>query len=65
MTQAEIKLASLLLHEHFGEIVERIGTHLIRMGGQPLRMIAHNTTMSLDQVCWANVEKKLDYEGTD
>ncbi|XP_061462884.1 DNA-directed RNA polymerase III subunit RPC3 isoform X2 [Rhineura floridana] len=50
MTQAEIKLSSLLLREHFGEIVEKIGTHLIRMGGQPLRMIAHDTGMSLDQV---------------
>ncbi|XP_020665898.3 DNA-directed RNA polymerase III subunit RPC3 [Pogona vitticeps] len=50
MSQAEIKLASLLLREHFGEIVEKIGTHLIRMGGQPLRMIAHDTGMSLDQV---------------
>lgn len=51
MTQAEIKLSSLLLSEHFGEIVEKIGTHLIRMGSQPLRMIAHDTGMSLDQVC--------------
>ncbi|KAF7238366.1 DNA-directed RNA polymerase III subunit RPC3 [Varanus komodoensis] len=50
MTQAEIKLSSLLLCEHFGEIVEKIGTHLIRMGSQPLRMIAHDTGMSLDQV---------------
>ncbi|XP_053226099.1 DNA-directed RNA polymerase III subunit RPC3 isoform X3 [Podarcis raffonei] len=50
MTQAEIKLSSLLLSEHFGDIVEKIGTHLIRMGSQPLRMIAHDTGMSLDQV---------------
>uniref|UniRef100_A0ACB8G7Y9 DNA-directed RNA polymerase III subunit RPC3 n=1 Tax=Sphaerodactylus townsendi TaxID=933632 RepID=A0ACB8G7Y9_9SAUR len=50
MTQAEIKLSSLLLCEHFGEIVEKIGTHLIRMGSQPLRMMAHDTGMSLDQV---------------
>ncbi|XP_025032346.1 DNA-directed RNA polymerase III subunit RPC3 isoform X2 [Python bivittatus] len=50
MTQAEIKLSSLLLCEHFGEIVEKVGTQLIRMGGQTLWMIAHNTGMSLDQV---------------
>ncbi|XP_077182870.1 DNA-directed RNA polymerase III subunit RPC3 [Paroedura picta] len=50
MTQAEIKLCSLLLCEHFGEIVEKIGTHLIRTGSQPLRMIAHDMGMSLDQV---------------
>ncbi|XP_047640777.1 DNA-directed RNA polymerase III subunit RPC3 isoform X2 [Phacochoerus africanus] len=50
MTQAEIKLCSLLLQEHFGEIVEKIGVHLIRTGSQPLRVIAHDTRTSLDQV---------------
>ncbi|XP_063137959.1 DNA-directed RNA polymerase III subunit RPC3 isoform X3 [Rattus norvegicus] len=50
MTQAEIKLCSLLLQEHFGEIVEKIGVHLIRTGSQPLRVIAHDTKASLDQV---------------
>uniref|UniRef100_A0A8C4YG46 DNA-directed RNA polymerase III subunit RPC3 n=1 Tax=Gopherus evgoodei TaxID=1825980 RepID=A0A8C4YG46_9SAUR len=50
MTQAEIKLCSLLLQEHFGEIVEKIGTHLIKTGSQPLRVIANDTGMSLDQV---------------
>nr|KAF6414024.1 RNA polymerase III subunit C [Molossus molossus] len=50
MTQAEIKLCSLLLQEHFGEIVEKIGVHLIRTGSQPLRVIAHDTRTPLDQV---------------
>lgn len=50
MTQAEIKLCSLLLQEHFGEIVEKIGVHLIRTGSQSLRVIAHDTGTSLDQV---------------
>nr|XP_004659151.1 DNA-directed RNA polymerase III subunit RPC3 isoform X2 [Jaculus jaculus] len=50
MTQAEIKLCSLLLQEHFGEIVEKVGVHLIRTGSQPLRAIAHDTGTSLDQV---------------
>uniref|UniRef100_A0A0B8RPK6 DNA-directed RNA polymerase III subunit RPC3 n=1 Tax=Philothamnus irregularis TaxID=1899461 RepID=A0A0B8RPK6_9SAUR len=50
MTQAEIKLCSLLLCEHFGEIVEKVGMQLIRMGGQTLWMISQNTGMSLDQV---------------
>lgn len=54
MTQAEIKLCSLLLQEHFGEIVEKIGVHLIRTGSQPLRIIAHDTKTSLDQVCLDN-----------
>lgn len=50
MTQAEIKLCSLLLHEHFGEIVEKIGTYLVRTGAQPLRMIVGETGLLLDQV---------------
>ncbi|KAF6075503.1 RNA polymerase III subunit C [Phyllostomus discolor] len=50
MTQAEIKLCSLLLQEHFGEIVEKIGVHLIRTGSQPIRVIVHDTRTSLDQV---------------
>ncbi|NXJ56031.1 RPC3 polymerase, partial [Spizaetus tyrannus] len=50
MTQAEIKLCSLLLREHFGEIVEKIGTYLIRTGTQPLRMIVNETGLLLDQV---------------
>lgn len=50
MTQAEIKLCSLLLQEHFGEIVEKIGTYLIRTGTQPLRMIVNDTGLVLDQV---------------
>ncbi|NXL52224.1 RPC3 polymerase, partial [Podilymbus podiceps] len=49
MTQAEIKLCSLLLQEHFGEIVEKIGTYLIRTGTQPLRMIVNDTGLLLDQ----------------
>ncbi|NXD87305.1 RPC3 polymerase, partial [Halcyon senegalensis] len=50
MTQAEIKLSSLLLREHFGEIVEKIGTYLIRTGTQPLRGIVSETGLLLDQV---------------
>ncbi|NXJ71864.1 RPC3 polymerase, partial [Rostratula benghalensis] len=50
MTQAEIKLCSLLLQEHFGEIVEKIGTYLIRTGPQTLRMIINETGLVLDQV---------------
>ncbi|NWV00454.1 RPC3 polymerase, partial [Upupa epops] len=50
MTQAEIKLCSLLLQEHFGEIVEKIGTFLVRTGAQPLRIIVSETGLLLDQV---------------
>ncbi|XP_068108330.1 DNA-directed RNA polymerase III subunit RPC3 [Hyperolius riggenbachi] len=50
MTQAEARLCSLLLQEHFGEIVDRVGQYIIRTGSQPLRIIAKDTGTSLDQV---------------
>uniref|UniRef100_A0A803YBZ4 DNA-directed RNA polymerase III subunit RPC3 n=2 Tax=Meleagris gallopavo TaxID=9103 RepID=A0A803YBZ4_MELGA len=50
MTQAEIKLCSLLLREHFGEIVEKVGTYLVRTGSQPLRAVCADTGLALDQV---------------
>ncbi|KAM5129681.1 DNA-directed RNA polymerase III subunit RPC3 isoform 1-T2 [Mantella aurantiaca] len=50
MTHAEARLGSLLLQEHFGEIVDRVGTFLIRTGSQPLRVIAKDTDTPLDQV---------------
>nr|XP_005991739.1 PREDICTED: DNA-directed RNA polymerase III subunit RPC3 [Latimeria chalumnae] len=50
MTQAETKLCSLLLQEHFGEIVEKVGVHLINTGSQPLRLITNDTDVPLDQV---------------
>nr|XP_060614565.1 DNA-directed RNA polymerase III subunit RPC3-like [Anolis sagrei ordinatus] len=50
MTQAQIQLCSLLLREHFGEIVGAIGTQLIRRGGQPLGVLAHQARRPLHQV---------------
>uniref|UniRef100_A0A6I8QJ02 DNA-directed RNA polymerase III subunit RPC3 n=1 Tax=Xenopus tropicalis TaxID=8364 RepID=A0A6I8QJ02_XENTR len=50
MSAVESKLCSLLLQEHYGEIVDRVGTFLIRTGNQPLRVIANETGTSLDQV---------------
>ncbi|CAJ0923581.1 unnamed protein product [Ranitomeya imitator] len=50
MTAVELRLSSLLLLEHYGEIVERVGTFLIRTGAQPLRVIVSATGTSTDQV---------------
>ncbi|XP_030043511.1 DNA-directed RNA polymerase III subunit RPC3 isoform X2 [Microcaecilia unicolor] len=50
MTQAEIKLCSLLLQEHFGEIVDKVGAHILQTGSQPLRLISNDTGTPLDQV---------------
>lgn len=50
MTAQEVRLCGLLLREHFGEVVEKVGTHLLRSGAQNLRTIIHETGVSLDLV---------------
>ncbi|KAK9513851.1 hypothetical protein VZT92_027353 [Zoarces viviparus] len=50
MTAQEVRLCGLLLREHFGEVVEKVGTHLLRGGAQNLRTIIHETGISLDLV---------------
>ncbi|KAG7237690.1 hypothetical protein INR49_032136 [Caranx melampygus] len=50
MTAQEVRLCGLLLREHFGELVEKVGTHLLRSGAQALRTIIHETGISLDLV---------------
>ncbi|XP_026795609.3 DNA-directed RNA polymerase III subunit RPC3 isoform X1 [Pangasianodon hypophthalmus] len=50
MTAQEVRLCGLLLREHFGEVVERVGVHLLRSGALSLRALAHETSTSLDLV---------------
>ncbi|KAK2844630.1 hypothetical protein Q5P01_011289 [Channa striata] len=50
MTAQEVRLCGLLLQEHFGDVVEKVGTHLLRGGAQNLRTILHETGLSLDLV---------------
>ncbi|XP_069806194.1 DNA-directed RNA polymerase III subunit RPC3 [Dendropsophus ebraccatus] len=50
MTAVEMQLSSMLLQEHYGEIVERVGSFLIRTGAQPLRVIVSETGTSTHQV---------------
>ncbi|XP_050186364.1 DNA-directed RNA polymerase III subunit RPC3 isoform X3 [Myiozetetes cayanensis] len=50
MTQAELRLCSLLLQEHFGEIVEKVGTSLLRTGPRPLRLLVGDTGLLPGQV---------------
>ncbi|XP_075964929.1 DNA-directed RNA polymerase III subunit RPC3 [Anarhichas minor] len=50
MTAQEVRLCGLLLREHFGEVVEKVGTHLLRGGAQNLRTIIHETGIPLDLV---------------
>ncbi|XP_012690380.1 DNA-directed RNA polymerase III subunit RPC3 [Clupea harengus] len=48
MTAQEVRLCGLLLQEHFGEVVEKVGTQLIRSGALTLRAIVQETNMPLD-----------------
>lgn len=50
MTTQEVRLCGLLLREHFGEVVEKVGTQLLRNGAQNLRSIVHETGLSVDLV---------------
>lgn len=50
MTTQEVRLCGLLLQEHFGDVVEKVGTHLIRCGVLTLRALAHETKLALDLV---------------
>ncbi|XP_015505787.1 DNA-directed RNA polymerase III subunit RPC3 isoform X2 [Parus major] len=49
MTQAELRLCSLLLQEHFGEIVEKVGNSLLRTGPRPLRLLVKKALCVLIQ----------------
>jgi len=50
MTTQEVRLCGLLLQEHFGDVVEKVGTHLNRSGVLNLRALAHETKLGLDLV---------------
>ncbi|XP_027004766.1 DNA-directed RNA polymerase III subunit RPC3 isoform X2 [Tachysurus fulvidraco] len=50
MTSQEVRLCGLLLREHFGEVVEKVGVYLLRSGTLSLRALAHETKTSLDLV---------------
>jgi DNA-directed RNA polymerase III subunit RPC3 len=44
------KLCSLILLEHFGEIVEKVGSDLFKCQGKPLQSIARSTQLPLQKV---------------
>ncbi|XP_038078065.1 DNA-directed RNA polymerase III subunit RPC3-like [Patiria miniata] len=50
MSVCQIHLCSLLIKEHFGDIVEKVCTHLIQNGAKPLRVAAQETGLKIDQV---------------
>ncbi|XP_076136997.1 DNA-directed RNA polymerase III subunit RPC3 isoform X1 [Alosa pseudoharengus] len=50
MTAQEVRLCGLLLQEHFGEVVEKVGTQLIRSGALILRAVVQESNLPLDLV---------------
>lgn len=50
MTVQEVRLCGLLLQEHFGEVVEKVGTLMLKNGTQNLRTILNETGISVDLV---------------
>ncbi|RMC22756.1 hypothetical protein DUI87_00238 [Hirundo rustica rustica] len=59
MTQAELRLCSLLLREHFGEIVEKVGNSLLRTGPRPLRLLVGDTGLLPDQALYGDAGELL------
>lgn len=50
MSVQQKRVASLILKEHYGEIVEKVGTYCIAKGPRPLRDIIRDTKLTRDQV---------------
>lgn len=44
------KLVSLILYEHFGEVVQQVGYHLFKYGVSPLWNIVKYTTLPVPKV---------------
>lgn len=50
MSVQQKRLASLILKEHYGEVVGKVGNYLVAKGPRPLRDIIRDTKLSRDQV---------------
>ena len=50
MSVQQKRLASLILREHYGEVIEKVGTYLVAKGPRPLRDIIRDTKLTRDQV---------------
>lgn len=50
MSVQQKRVASLILKEHYGEIVEKVGTYLVAKGPRPLREIIQDTKLTRDQI---------------
>ena len=50
MSVQQKRVASLILKEHYGEVVEKVGSYCIGKGPRPLRDIIRDTELPRDQV---------------
>ncbi|XP_072166937.1 DNA-directed RNA polymerase III subunit RPC3-like [Diadema setosum] len=50
MSAVQIKLASLVIAEHFGDVVENVCTYLLKYGSNSLRVVIAETKLRADQV---------------
>ena len=50
MSSSQIHLVKLILSEHFGSVVEKVAVHLLKKGPTPLKIIASDVGLKLDQV---------------
>lgn len=50
MSVQQRRVASLILKEHYGEVVEKVGTYLVAKGPRPLRDIIRDIKLTRDQV---------------
>ena len=50
MSPQQVRVASLLLEETFGPLVERVGSHLVRHGALPISDIVKGTGMKQIEV---------------
>ena len=51
MSNQQVRVASLLLQENFGDLVESVGSYLLKHGVTPMTDIIKNTGLKRNQVC--------------
>ena len=50
MSKIQIRVASYVLKEHFGDLVENVATQLLHKGRQTLREVAAETKLGKEEV---------------
>ena len=61
MSAVQKRLASYILKEHFGDIVETVGSYLIQKGARPLRDIVSETKHKKEQVSLSKFTKVIKF----